>query len=108
MKIALIIALSVAAATPAVVIPTVSDAQVLTARRAPRPALSTREVERLNAAQDRVFELTDQITEIEAAGEVQGGLTPEQTAQIEAHRASLARAQETVDQLEAKRARRQG
>ena len=108
MKVALVIALALTAA-PAMIAPTAADAQVLAGqRRAPTPALSERDVTRLNSAQDRVFDLTDRIAAIEAAGEAQGGLTPAQTAQIEAHRANLARAQETVDKLEAKRARRQG
>jgi len=108
MKIALIIALSLASAAPAVIIPTSSDAQVLAGqRRYARPALSERDVERLNSAQDRVLALEEQIAAIEAAGEAGGGLTPAQTAQIEERRADMARAQETVDKLEAKRARRQ-
>jgi TolA-binding protein len=114
MKIALIIALSVAAAVPAMVVPTASDAQVMTSRfrenggSRSRPPLSERELRHLSEAQDQIFELTDQIAAIEAAGQTQGGLTPEQTTQLETHRAAMARAQETVDKLEAKRARREG
>ncbi len=107
MKVVLAIALALVVA-PAVIAPTTADAQVLAGqRRAPTPALSERDVERLNHAQDRVFELSDRISAIEAAGETQGGLTPAQTTQIEEYRADMARAQETVDKLEEKRARRQ-
>lgn len=111
MKIALIAAVALATAMPVVSIPTVSDAQVLTGRgaaprRAPRPPLSPAEQERLYDAQDLVLELDDQIAELQAAGEAAGGLTPEQTAQLQQHTARRAEAQRTVERLEAKRDRR--
>lgn len=110
MKIALIAAVALATAMPVVSIPTISDAQVLTGRsaprRAPRPPLSPAEQDRLYEAQDLVLELDGQIEEIQSAGEAAGGLTPEQTAQIQQHTARRADAQRTVERLEAKRDRR--
>ena len=111
MKTALIAAVALATAMPVVSIPTVSDAQVLTGRgsaprRAPRPPLSPAEEERLYAAQDLIVELDSQIEELETAGEAAGGLTPEQTAQIQTHTARRTEAQRTVERLEAKRDRR--
>ncbi|NBW11815.1 MAG: hypothetical protein EBR82_27665 [Caulobacteraceae bacterium] len=112
MKAALIAALVFTTATPAVVLPTLADAQVMAGRGAARaaernrrPALSEREEDRLFAAQDQVVELQQQIEALEAAGQTAGGLTPEQTAQITAHRTQMAEAQSVVDRLEAKRDR---
>ncbi|QTC93075.1 hypothetical protein [Brevundimonas goettingensis] len=113
MKAALIAALVFTTATPAVVLPTTADAQVMAGRgaarsaaRRARPALSEREEDRLYAAQDQVANLQQQIEAIETAGQTAGGLTPEQTAQITAHRTEMAEAQTVIDRLEAKRARR--
>ena len=110
MKLALIAALALVTAMPVVSLPSASDAQVLTRRsapaRAPRPPLSPAEEDRLYAAQDLVLELDTQIENLQAAGEAAGGLTPEQTAQIQAHTARRAEAQRTVERLEAKRDRR--
>jgi hypothetical protein len=111
MKLALIAAVALVTAMPVVSVPTASDAQVLTGRRstpsrAPRPPLSPAEEDRLYAAQDLVLELDAQIENIQAAGEAAGGLTAEQTAQIQAHTARRAEAQQTVERLETKRDRR--
>lgn len=106
------LALSVAAPVAVSVVPTSADAQVLAGRnaarattRAPRPALSERELNRLYAAQDEVQTLTQQVEDIQAAGEAQGGLTPAQTAQIQAHQTEIAEKQAVIDRLEAKRDR---
>ncbi|MGV9010729.1 hypothetical protein [Brevundimonas sp.] len=111
MKLALIAAVALATAMPVVSIPVVSDAQVLTGRgtaprRAPRPALSPIEQGRLFEAQDLVMELDGQIEDIQTAGEAAGGLTAEQTAQIQQHTTRRAEAQRTVERLENKRDRR--
>ena len=115
MKLVLIavVALSVAAPVAVTVVPTSAEAQVLAGRsaaraatRRARPALSERETERLYAAQDEVQSLTQQVEDIQAAGTAQGGLTPEQTAQIQAHQTRIAEEQAVVDRLEAKRDRR--
>ena len=112
MKAFLIAAFVIASVAPIAVIPTSADAQVLAGRSAARaaerqrrPALSTREEDRLYASQDQITTLQQQIAELETAGQTAGGLTPEQTTQIAAHRAQLAEAQTIVDRLEAKRAR---
>lgn len=114
MKFVLIAALALSVAAPAAVTfaPTSAEAQVMAGRgaarqaeRARRPALSEREENRLYAAQDEVQTLTQQVEEIQAAGESQGGLTPAQTAQIQAHQAEIAEKQAVIDHLEAKRDR---
>lgn len=111
MKFPLIAVLALATALPVISIPVVSDAQVLTGRsaaprRAPRPPLSPAEENRLYAAQDLVIELDGQIADLQVAGETAGGLTPEQTAQMQRHAARRTEAQQTVERLEAKRDRR--
>jgi predicted metallo-beta-lactamase superfamily hydrolase len=115
MKLFLIAALTLSVAAPVAVtvVPTTADAQVLAGRgaaraaaRNSRPPLSERELDRLYAAQDEVMSLTQQVEDIQISGQEQGGLTPEQTAQIEAHQTRIAEQQAIVDRLEAKRARR--
>lgn len=111
MKLPLIAVLALATAVPVMSVPTVSDAQVLTGRaraapRPPRPALSPAELERLYDAQDLVMELDAQISDIRSAGEAAGGLSTEQTAQLQTHTARRDEAQRTVERLEAKRDRR--
>jgi hypothetical protein len=113
MKLALIaaMALSVAAPTAVSVYPVSVEAQVLTGRgavrtaRRPRPALSNRETDQLYAAQDEVLALTQQIEDIQAAAAAAGGITAEQTAQIQAHTTRLNEQQAIVTRLEAKRDR---
>lgn len=109
---AFLIAALVLSSAPVVIAPTLADAQVLAGRgaaraaeRRARPALSVREEDRLYATQDQVATLEEQIATLEAAGQTAGGLTPEQTTQIAAHRAQLAEARTVVERLEAKRAR---
>lgn len=111
MKFPLIAVLALATAMPVVSIPAVSDAQVLTGRgsaprRAPRPPLSPAEENRLYEAQDLVIELETQIADLQTAAEAAGGMTPEQTAQLQRHSERRAEAQRTVERLEAKRERR--
>lgn len=115
MKLFLIaaLALSVAAPVAVTVVPTSAEAQVLAGRgaaraatRARRPALSEREENHLYAAQEEVDTLTQQIEDIETAAGAQGGATPDQAAQIQAHRTRLAEQRAIVDRLEAKRDRR--
>ncbi|HEX8470540.1 MAG TPA: hypothetical protein VF633_05460 [Brevundimonas sp.] len=108
---AFLIAILVLSSAP-VVVPTYADAQVLAGRgaaraaeRRARPALSVREEDRLYATQDQIATLEEQIATLQAAGQTAGGLTPEQTTQIAAHRAHLAEARTVVERLEAKRAR---
>lgn len=112
MKRSLVIALSAALAVPVIGLSaTAADAQVLTGRNAPsraappRPALSEREENRLYEAEDQVFEIDSQLADIQAAGEVQGGLTEAQRAQVEALTRRRAEAQRIIDRLEAKRNR---
>lgn len=115
MKLLLIAAVAFAVAAPTAVslIPASAEAQVLAGRNAARaaarparPALSEREEERLFAAQDEVQTLQQQIEDIRTSGQEQGGLTPEQTAQITERETRIAEHQQVVDRLEAKRARR--
>lgn len=114
MKFVLIAALALSVAAPVGVTfsSTTAEAQVMAGRgaarqaaRARRSALTEREESRLYAAEDRVQALTQQVEEIQAAGEAQGGLTPAQTAQIQSHQAEIAEKQVVIDRLEAKRAR---
>ncbi len=71
-------------------------------REAPRPPLSPREEDRLFAAEEAVFELTQQIEEMEAVAEP----TAAQTASLEDLRERLEDEQGTVDRLQRKRDRR--
>jgi chromosome segregation ATPase len=111
MKRPLVVALALAVAMPAVTLPvTTADAQVLTGgnaprRQAPRPRLSEAELDRLTEAEDQIFEIDDQIADIQAAAEAAGGLTPAQQTQIDDLTRRRAEAQRTVDRLEAKRNR---
>lgn len=110
MKLALVAALALVTAVPVVSIPTPSDAQVLAGRNAarrppPRPRLTEREETRLFEAETLVFELDEQIAEIQAAGETQGTLTEAQQAEIATLTRRREEAQRTIDRLEAKRNR---
>ncbi|MFC5343166.1 hypothetical protein ACETK8_08975 [Brevundimonas staleyi] len=105
------VAIAIALAAPmAAAVPAPADAQVLAGRggdtrrlrSAPRPALSEREEARLFAAEDAVFELTQQIEELEAVAEP----TAAQSASLENLRERLNDEQATVDRLQAKRDRR--
>jgi Tfp pilus assembly protein FimV len=108
MKSLAIAALSLVLAAPVVSIPTPSDAQVMVGRgnargSAPRrPALSERERERLAEAEDAVWELEEQIADIEAAEQP----TPEQATQLSELRERLERENAVVERLTAKRDRR--
>lgn len=86
MKHALIAALSVALAAPAVYIPQPADAQVLAGRgasgtRARTVTPAQRRQARLNAAEDRLAELEDKIAELTAAREA-GQLTERQEQEL--------------------------
>lgn len=112
MKALLIAALVLSSAAPVVVLPTIADAQVMAGRgaaraaeRSRRPALSVREEDRLYAAQDQVATLEQQLEALETAAQTAGGATPEQAAQIAAHRSQIAEARTVIERLEAKRAR---
>lgn len=111
MKSALVLAAALVMAMPALSVPTVADAQVLTGRgratpaRRPRPApprLTDAEQDQLWDAKSEIGTLDEQIAEIQAAGQTQGGLTPEQQAQINAHAARRTELQANVTRLEAK------
>ncbi len=106
-----VFALAVALAAPmAAAIPAPADAQVMAGRNgdtrrlreATRPALTAREEDRLFAAEEAVFELTQQIEELEAVAEP----TAEHSASLEELRDQLGREQGTVDRLQRKRDRR--
>jgi len=106
----LIAVLALVLAAPAVSLPTTADAQVLTGRnnggraarhRAPRPALSPSEEERLYAAQDQVSALETQIAELQAMESP----TDAQRAEIQTLTTRRAEAQQIVTRLEAKRDR---
>ena len=110
MKLAAV-ALAIAFAAPmAAAVPAPADAQVLAGRNgdprrlreAPRPPLSPREEDRLFAAEEAVFELTQQIEEMEAVAEP----TAAQSASLEDLRERLEDEQGTVDRLQRKRDRR--
>ena len=111
MKRTLAVALALATAMPVVTLPVLADAQVLTGRGAPRraspprPALTEREENRLYEAEDQVFEIDQQLAEIQAAAEAAGGLTEAQQAEINVLTRRRADAQRTIDRLEAKRNR---
>lgn len=116
MKLTLVALLAAVMAAPVISIPTPSDAQVLTgrgraspARRPARPApppLSEAEEDRLWDAQAEIDTIDRQIAELQVLGQGQGGLTPEQQAQLNAHNARRATLQADVTRLEAKRDRR--
>ena len=114
MKSALVLAAAFVMAMPVVSVPTVSDAQVLTGRgramptRRARPApprLTEAEEDRLWDAQTQIATIDEQVTTLQAAGQTQGALTPEQQAQMNAHVARRAELQTIVTQLEAKKNR---
>ncbi|KQY84573.1 hypothetical protein [Brevundimonas sp. Root1423] len=114
MKSALVLAAAIVMAMPVVSVPTVSDAQVLTgrARAAParraRPApprLSEAEENQLWDAQSEIGTVDEQIAAVQAAGQAQGALTPEQQAQLNAHNARRTELQAVVTRLEAKQNR---
>jgi hypothetical protein len=111
MKTLALVALAAVIAAPvSVSFPAPADAQVLAGRggdtrrlrAAPRPALSEREENRLFAAEEAVWELTDQIATIEATAEP----TAEQTESLVDLRRRLEEQQAIVDRLTAKRDRR--
>lgn len=111
MKNVLVALLALAVAAPVVSIPVAADAQVRvgsgTARRAApsRPRLSERELDRLTAAEDVVFEVDSRIQEIQTEAEAAGGLTEAHQAEIAALTERREDAQRTIDRLEAKRNR---
>ena len=114
MKSVLVLAAAIVMAMPAVAVPTVADAQVLTGRgratpmRRARPApprLTEAEEDRLWDAQSEVGTIDDRVAELQAAGQAQGGLTPEQQAQLNAHAARRTELQTIITRLEAKRDR---
>lgn len=110
---ALIAVLAVATAMPVISIPTISDAQVLTGRGAPRgasrprraqpPRLTPAEQQQLWDAQDTVADLNAQIESIQEQGAAAGGLSAAQRAEIAGHTTRRNEAQATVDRLVAKR-----
>lgn len=114
MKSALVLAAAIIMAMPAVSVPTAADAQVLTGRgratptRRARPApprLTEAEEDRLWDAQSEIGTIDEQIAELQAAGQVQGALTPEQQAQLNAHATRRTELQTVITRLEAKRDR---
>ena len=114
MKSALVLAAALVMAMPVVSVPTATDAQVLTGRgravptRRARPApprLTEAEEDRLWDAQSEIGTLDEQVTTLQAAGQAQGALTPEQQVQLDAHVARRTELQAIVTQLEAKKNR---
>lgn len=114
MKSALVLAAALVMAMPVVSVPSVSDAQVLTGRgraqptRRARPApprLTEAEEDQLWDAQSELGTVDEQIAAVQAAGQTQGALTPEQQAQLNAHTTRRTELQAIVTRLEAKKNR---
>lgn len=115
MKSALVLAAAIVMAMPAVSVPTVADAQVLTGRgrgatpmRRARPApprLSEAEEDQLWDAQSEIDTIDEQIAEVRAQGETQGSLTADQQAHLGAQSTRRTELQAVVTRLEAKKNR---
>lgn len=113
MKSVLVLAAAVVLAMPVVSVPTVSDAQVLTgrgrgtptrrARPAPPPRLSEAEENRLWDAQAELETLDEQIAEVQAAAQAEGGVTAEQHALLNTQATRRAELQAVITALEGKR-----
>lgn len=112
MKSALVLAAAIVMAMPAISIPTVADAQVLTGRsrstpaRRHRPApprLTEAEENQLWDAQSEIDTLDGQVADVRAAGETQGALTTEQQAYLDAQAARRTELEAVVERLEAKK-----
>lgn len=116
MKLALVALLAAVVAAPVVSVPTPSDAQVRVGSgarrdpprrvRPPAPALTEAEEDRLWDAQAEIETIDTQVAGLQALGQTQGALTPEQQAQINTHLARRTALQADVTRLEAKRDRR--
>lgn len=114
MKSVLVLAAAIVMAMPAVSVPTVADAQVLTGRgratpmRRARPApprLTEAEENQLWDAQSEIDTIDQQIAEVRAAGETQGSLTTDQQAYLDARSTRRAELQAVITRLEAKKNR---
>ena len=114
MKSVLVLAAALVMAMPVVSVPTVADAQVLTGRsratsaRRARPApprLTEAEEDQLYDAQTEIGTISEQVAGLQAAGQAQGALTPEQQAQLNAHGARRTELEAIVTRLEAKKNR---